>query len=92
MIVNGTVDYNPGTPAVDPDTIGFAPTAPDAATLTGVQGVAQVNVATVESVVINGLGGNDRLNVDTPAGLNTVTYTPGRRWMRAGSRWTAWCR
>ena len=41
VIVNGTTGL---------DTIGYAPTAADAATLTGVQGVAQVNVATTESV------------------------------------------
>ena len=36
-----------------------------------------MSVNTTELVVINGLGSNDRLDVETPAGANTTTYTPG---------------
>ena len=59
VIVNGTTGS---------DTITFTPTADDAATMTGVQGVATVSLATVESLAINGLGGNDTLVMATGAG------------------------
>ncbi len=68
VIVNGTTAA---------DTIGFAPTAADAATLTGVQAVAQVDVATIEHVTINGLGGNDALTYTSPGAGAELTLSPG---------------
>src|SRR5581483_11162039 len=67
VIVNGSSSQ---------DTITFKPTAFDAATVTGAQPVL-VTITTAEAVVINGLGGGDLLHVQTPAGVNVVTYTPG---------------
>jgi hypothetical protein len=42
-----------------------------------VNALGLVTLNTIESVVLNGLGGNDQLTVTTPAGVNTITYTPG---------------
>jgi Ca2+-binding RTX toxin-like protein len=70
LIVNGTVA---------PNTIAFTPTpaTDDAGSVTGAQPVP-VNFATVEHLTINGLGGNDTLNVNTPAATtSTVVLTPG---------------
>ena len=58
------------------ETITYAPTASDAGSVT-VTGSPVVNFATTEAVVIDGRGGNDLLDVLTPAGANTITYTPG---------------
>ncbi len=63
-----------GTSATE--TIQFTPTSTDAASITGLGGVT-INVATTEQVKINGLGGNDTLNVNSPATSNVVTLTPG---------------
>ncbi|MFO0965132.1 MAG: FG-GAP-like repeat-containing protein [Gemmataceae bacterium] len=67
VIVNGTT----GT-----DAINFAPTAADAADITGA-GPVTIHVATVESLIINGRGGNDSLTVTTPAGADVLTLDPG---------------
>jgi hypothetical protein len=58
------------------DAIVFAPTAADAGTVT-VNAAAPIAFSTTESVTINGLGGGDTLAVTTPAGLDTITYSPG---------------
>ncbi|MCO6458749.1 MAG: hypothetical protein J5I93_25865 [Pirellulaceae bacterium] len=58
------------------DSLTFLPLAPDAADVTGAQATNGVDINTTELVVINGLGSNDRLDVRTPAGANTVTYSP----------------
>ncbi|MCU0878232.1 MAG: Ig-like domain-containing protein, partial [Pirellulaceae bacterium] len=63
-----------GTAAVD--TINYRPTAADAGTVQ-VNAAPVVNLATVEHLTINGLGGNDDLTLTTPAGSERVTYTPG---------------
>ncbi len=68
VIVNGTAAA---------DTVVFSPTAPDAATVTGTQAATRIDIATTEKVVINGLADDDSLAVNTPAGANHVTYTPG---------------
>jgi len=59
------------------DVIGVTPTAADAASLTGVQGVAQVDVSTTESLLINGQGGSDVLTVNGTANADQFTHTPG---------------
>jgi len=61
------------------DTIDFAPTGGthDAGTVTGAQPVP-VAFDTIESVVIDGQGGPDTLDVDLPAGASSnVEVTPG---------------
>ena len=67
LIVNGTTGA---------DAINFSPTAVDSADITGA-GPVPITAETVERVVINGQGGNDSLMVTTPAGADTVAYTPG---------------
>jgi len=68
VIVNGTTGA---------DTITFTPSAitPDSAVLTGVQNVPMVTVNTSEHLTINGLGGNDTLNVVAPD-MDDVEFTP----------------
>ena len=66
MVVNGTSGS---------DTITVTPTGPDSATVQ-VNALPLVTITTTEQLVINGLGGNDMLTVDVPAG-STTTYTPG---------------
>jgi hypothetical protein len=58
------------------DTVTVAPTAPDAATVTGL-GAITIDARTIEKLVLDGQGGNDGLTVSTPAGADLVTYTPG---------------
>jgi hypothetical protein len=69
LIVNGTTAA---------DTVTIAPTAADAATVTGLG--PTVTATTVEHLTYNGQGGNDTLIYNTPsngnAGCNLV-YTPG---------------
>ena len=59
------------------DAIVFSSTAADAATIMGVQGVAQVAITAAEAVVINGQGGNDELTVQTPAGETAFATIAG---------------
>ncbi len=64
-----------GTPAAD--TIDFAPTAADAGSVT-VNAQPIINFSTIESVVINGQGGNDALTYTTSGAAATfLTFTPG---------------
>jgi hypothetical protein len=67
VIANGTTST---------DAINFAPTAADAADVTGAGPVA-THQSAVEALTINGLGGNDTLTVTTPAGQDVVTVDPG---------------
>jgi hypothetical protein len=61
-----TVIVNGSTAA---DAIDYRPSAtPGSAVITGVQGVASVNINTAEHVTINGRGGGDTLTYTTPGG------------------------
>jgi Ca2+-binding RTX toxin-like protein len=67
LLVSGTT----GT-----DALSVAPTALDAATLSGL-GSLTVAAATIEQVAVEGRGGNDALTVVTPAGPQDVTLAAG---------------
>ena len=68
VIVNGTTGD---------DTIEYRPTAADAGTVQ-VNASGLVTLFSVESVHVNGLGGDDdQLTVTTPAGEDEITVTPG---------------
>ena len=58
------------------DAINFAPTSASGGTITGA-GPVPITFTTTQQVVINGQGGGDTLTVTTPAGANTINYTPG---------------
>jgi hypothetical protein len=66
VVVNGTSGSN---------TFVYSPTAFDAASVT-TNGVT-TNITATEAVVIDGLGGDDRLTVTTPTGAQNIAYTPG---------------
>ena len=66
-VVNGTVGA---------DAIEYSPTGADSGTVQ-VNAAPVVNLATVEHLTINGLGGNDALTVNVLAGPNVTQYTPG---------------
>jgi len=66
VVVNGTT----GT-----DAINYAPSSFDAGTVTGLG--PTINLATVENLTINGLGGNDALTFTTPSGAHNVRLEPG---------------
>ena len=66
-----------GTPAAD--AINYAPTAPDAGTITGA-GPVPITFTTVEQVSINGQGGGDTLTYTSPANASagsSMIFTPG---------------
>jgi hypothetical protein len=63
-----------GTSGVD--SINFAPTSANAATITGA-GPVPITLATTEHVLINGQGGNDTLTLTTPSGQQVISVTPG---------------
>jgi hypothetical protein len=67
LILNGTTAQ---------DTINISPLSPDSGTV-AIAGLPTVGFTTIESLVINGQGGNDNLKVATPVGVNRVTYTVG---------------
>lgn len=56
--------------------ISFAPTSANAGSVT-IDAAPVINFNTIESVVVNGLAGNDNLTVRLPVGNNAATYTPG---------------
>jgi len=66
VVVNGTTAA---------DTITYSPTAADAGNITGLG--PTINLATVENITINGQGSGDTLVVNTPAGQDHITFTPG---------------
>lgn len=68
VIVNGTGGG---------DAIVYHPLAPDAANITGVLASSLIELNTVESITINGEGGNDDLDINTPMNPNRITYSPG---------------
>jgi len=67
LVVNGTAGA---------DSIDFAPTTDDDATITGA-GPVPIVAGTVEHVIVDGQGGGDALTITTPAGADTVSYAPG---------------
>ncbi len=67
VVVNGTAGA---------DTITYSPTGADSGTV-AVNAAPIVNLATVEHLTIDGLGGNDNLTVNVFAGINVTQYTPG---------------
>ncbi len=72
-----------GTPAAD--TIDFTPTGADSGSV-AITGESTVNFTGIESVVINGQGGNDALTVTTPAGNDVITLDEARWRTRATFR------
>ena len=68
VIVNGTVGN---------DTVGYNPSATVGAGSVTITGAPTVNFTTTEAVKFNGQGGADTLTINTPAGGNNNTYTPG---------------
>ncbi|MGB7324210.1 MAG: dockerin type I domain-containing protein [Rubripirellula sp.] len=58
------------------DAINFAVTTDDDAVITGA-GPIPITLATVESAVIDGQGGNDALTYTSPAADDSLIYTPG---------------
>lgn len=68
LIVNGTTGS---------DTINYSPSATIGSGSVQVNAEPTINFTTMESVVVDGQGGNDALTVTTPAGGNYVAYTPG---------------
>ncbi len=81
IVVNGGADTDGDRVIANATTaqeaIFFTPTADDAATITGVTGVATVSVNTTESLLINGKGGSDTLNVVPTGGSDVIEVTPG---------------
>jgi Ca2+-binding RTX toxin-like protein len=82
----GTITINGGNPTAGSDvviisgttgadTINFAPTSDNVATVT-VNALPVINLATIESTVIDGQGGADVLTYTSPAGLDILTMTP----------------
>jgi hypothetical protein len=69
LIVNGTTAA---------DTVLIAPTVPGAGLVafTGSETLT-IGFTAIESLLYNGQGGGDALTVESPAGVQTVTYTPG---------------
>ncbi len=57
--------------------INFAPTGPDAGSITGTGLATPVTFTHVEHAIINGQDNNDNLTVTTPAGQNVINLTPG---------------
>lgn len=68
LTVNGTTAQ---------DTVTYAPTSFDAGSFTFVGSLPKVNFTTVEQAIYNGLGGNDIVNFQTPAGDQTIQTFPG---------------
>ena len=74
VIINGTTDA---------DKVTITPTAAYAAEITLTTGpvltpvVAQIKVATTESLIYNGQGGTDELTVVGTGGVDVITHTPG---------------
>jgi hypothetical protein len=68
LVVNGTTGQ---------DEITFSPSQPDAG-MVEMSGLPSVAFDTVETLKVNGLGGDDTLVVETPAGTDSLTeFTPG---------------
>ena len=68
VIVNGTAGN---------DTVGYNPSATIGAGSVTIAGAPTVNFTTTEAVKFNGQGGADTLTINTPAGGNNNTFTPG---------------
>ncbi len=66
-VVNGTAGA---------DAIEYSPSGADSGTVQ-VNAAPVVNLATVEHLTINGLGGDDALTVNVLGGANVTQYTPG---------------
>ena len=74
-VVNGTVGA---------DAIEYSPIGADSGTVQ-VNAAPVVNLATVEHLTINGLGGNDALTVNVLAGPMSHSTRLARFWIRAPS-------
>ncbi len=65
VVINGTAIL---------ENIQVTPTGVDSATVTGL--IVPVTIQTTELLKINGLGGDDTINISTPGTANTITVTP----------------
>src|SRR5262249_48351484 len=58
------------------DTIGYTPQGIGVGNV-AVNGAPAISFANIESLTIDGQGGNDSLTHNTPPGTDIITYTPG---------------